>query len=164
MQAAQNLLRAAEAQGLTIAAAESCTGGLLAACLTEIPGASAVFERGFVTYSNAAKTQMLGVPAALIATEGAVSEAVALAMAQCTLAQTAVDLTVAITGVAGPGGGSVEKPVGLVHLAAARRAGALAHRPEAERVHQRALFGPISRGEIRERSVAAGLALLQGLL
>ncbi|MGE5545359.1 MAG: CinA family protein [Solirubrobacterales bacterium] len=126
--AAQGLLTAFEARRLTIATAESCTGGMVAAALTAIAGSSAVVERGFVTYSNAAKTEMLGVPAALIERHGAVSEEVARAMAAGALAHSRADVAVAITGIAGPGGGSEGKPVGLVHFAAAARTGAVLHR------------------------------------
>lgn len=105
-----------------VATAESCTGGLVAASLTEIAGSSSAVDRGFVTYSNAAKTELLGVPAALIDTHGAVSEAVALAMVAGALqAAPLADIAVSITGIAGPGGGSTEKPVGLVHFAVQRR-------------------------------------------
>src|SRR6266481_1109770 len=115
-EAARALLDLCRGKKLTIAAAESCTGGLLAATLTEIPGSSDVFDRGFVTYSDAAKTAMLGVPADLLATFGAVSRETAQAMANGALAQAGVDLAVAITGIAGPGGAMPGKPVGLVHF------------------------------------------------
>lgn len=108
---------------LTVATAESCTGGLVAAALTAIAGSSDVFERGFVTYSNEAKSEMLGVHPRVIDAHGAVSEVVARAMASGALAQSRAELSVAITGIAGPGGGSAGKPVGLVHFAAARRGG-----------------------------------------
>jgi nicotinamide-nucleotide amidase len=101
-------------RGWLLAAAESCTGGLIAAACTELAGSSNWFERGFVTYSNAAKTELLGVPAALIAQHGAVSEAVARAMAQGAVARSHAQVSVAVTGVAGPGGGSADKPVGTV--------------------------------------------------
>jgi nicotinamide-nucleotide amidase len=143
------------AKGLTIATAESCTGGLVASALTEISGSSAVVDRGFVTYSNAAKTAMLGVPAALIERVGAVSEEVARAMAEGAIAHSRADLAVAITGVAGPTGGSPEKPVGLVHFAAARRGGATVH------VERR--FGDIGRSEVRLASVAVALTMLRDL-
>jgi nicotinamide-nucleotide amidase len=120
---AEAILHRAREQGLTLATAESCTGGLVAAALTATPGSSDVVERGFVTYSNPAKTQMLGVPAELIEAEGAVSEQVARAMAEGALKASTAGATVAITGVAGPGGGSEAKPVGLVWLATARRDG-----------------------------------------
>src|ERR1700680_218288 len=120
---ARALLDLCRAKKLTIAAAESCTGGLLAATLTEIPGSSDVFDRGFVTYSNDAKTAMLGVPVDLLATFGAVSDETAQAMASSALERADVDLAVAITGIAGPGGAMPGKPVGLVHFAAASRGG-----------------------------------------
>ena len=121
---ARRVLAACETRGLRLATAESCTGGLVAACLTEIAGSSTVVDRGFVTYDNRAKEEMLGVPADLLARVGAVSEEVARAMAEGALARAPVDVAVAITGIAGPGGATPAKPVGLVHLAAARRGGA----------------------------------------
>ena len=138
---ARALLDICRAKTLTIAAAESCTGGLLAATLTEIPGSSAVFDRGFVTYSNDAKTAMLGVPADLLATFGAVSRETAQAMARGALALAGVDLAVAITGIAGPGGAMPGKPVGLVHFAAATRDG--------RSVHREKRFGKIGRRRVR---------------
>lgn len=125
--AASALLDACRAAGMTIATAESCTGGLVAGCLTEIAGSSDVFERGFVTYSNEAKTELLGVPAALIARHGAVSEEVAKAMAIGALARSRALMTISITGVAGPGGGTPAKPVGLVHFASAITGGTTVH-------------------------------------
>src|SRR5499427_4160717 len=122
---AHALLDLCRAKRLMIATAESCTGGLVAAMLTEIPGSSDVLERGFVTYSNAAKTAMLGVPADVIARFGAVSRETAGAMAQGALTHSPADLAVSITGIAGPGGGSPDKPVGLVHFAAAAGGGPL---------------------------------------
>ncbi|MEW5729437.1 MAG: CinA family protein [Pseudomonadota bacterium] len=121
--AARGLLDAFAARGLTVATAESCTGGLAMAALTAIPGSSAVVDRGFVTYSNLAKCEMLGVASDLIDRHGAVSEAVARAMAEGALIHSRADVVVAITGVAGPTGGTPDKPVGLVHFAAARRGG-----------------------------------------
>ncbi|BAE51352.1 CinA family protein [Paramagnetospirillum magneticum] len=118
---AAEVLRVAGQRGEHLATAESCTGGLVAAVLTAIAGSSSVMERGFVTYSNEAKTEMLGVPAALIAAHGAVSREVAQAMAEGALAHSRADAAVAITGIAGPGGGTADKPVGLVHFALARR-------------------------------------------
>lgn len=150
------MLARCRAQGLSLTAAESCTGGLIMAALTEIAGSSDVVDRGFVTYSNAAKTEMLDVPSALIARHGAVSEAVARAMVSGALAHSSADLAVAVTGVAGPGGGTADKPVGLVHIAAGRRGGPT--------VHRRCDFGDIGRGEVRLRSVAEALALLDSLL
>ena len=115
---------ALRARGWRLATAESCTGGLIAAACTSVAGSSDWFERGFVSYSNAAKQTMLGVDAGLIAAQGAVSEAVARAMAEGALASSDVDLTVAVTGIAGPGGAVPGKPVGTVWLAVARRDGA----------------------------------------
>lgn len=121
LQYASETIDACKKKGMKIATAESCTGGLIAAYLTEIAGASAVFERGFITYSNEAKTEMLGVDAALIKKYGAVSKEVAQAMATGALACSQADMVVAVTGIAGPDGGSEEKPVGTVYIAAARR-------------------------------------------
>ncbi|MEQ1706855.1 MAG: CinA family protein [Terricaulis sp.] len=151
-EAAAALLEQARARGLRIATAESCTGGLVAAALTAIPGSSDVVERGFVTYSNEAKTEMLGVPAELIARKGAVSMEVALAMAEGALRHARADVVVAVTGVAGPGGGSDAKPVGLVHIACARRGGA--------RLHEECRFGDVGRDGVREASVRVALALM----
>jgi nicotinamide-nucleotide amidase len=120
---AETVLDLCRRRGWKLATAESCTGGMVAAALTDIAGSSDVVERGFVTYSNAAKTELLGVPAPLIDRHGAVSEAVARAMAEGALARAPVELAVAVTGVAGPGGGSPAKPVGLVHFGAARKGG-----------------------------------------
>jgi nicotinamide-nucleotide amidase len=120
---AREVLTLARARGQTIATAESCTGGLVAAALTSIAGSSDVMDRGFVTYSNAAKTAMLGVPASLIAEVGAVSADVAAAMAEGALRASGASLAVSITGIAGPGGGSAAKPVGLVHFAIASNDG-----------------------------------------
>ena len=142
-------------RGLTIATAESCTGGLIAAVLTEIPGSSAVVDRGFVTYSNAAKTDLLGVPAALIDRLGAVSEGVARAMAEGALARSGADLAVAVTGIAGPDGGSAGKPVGLVHFAAARRGEEVRHA-----VH---VFAGLDRSGVRLATVRETLAMLKML-
>lgn len=118
---AEALLQAFRRARLMLATAESCTGGLIAALLTEVPGSSDVVERGFITYSNGAKCDLLGVPATLIGRYGAVSAEVAVAMASGALCNSAADVAVAVTGVAGPGGGTPSKPVGLVHLAAERR-------------------------------------------
>jgi nicotinamide-nucleotide amidase len=121
---AEQVLAACRAARLKLATAESCTGGLVAAVLTAIAGSSDVVERGFVTYSNAAKTELLGVPAELIRAEGAVSQAVAARMADGALAHSPADIAVSITGIAGPGGGSADKPVGLVWFGLARRGAA----------------------------------------
>lgn len=149
---AAGVLATCRARGLMLATAESCTGGLVAGALTDIAGSSDVVERGFVTYSNAAKVEMLGVPEAWIAEHGAVSELVARAMAEGAIARSRADVAVAVTGIAGPGGGSAGKPVGLVHFAAARRGAATLH------VERR--FGDLGRAEIRRRSVAQALELL----
>lgn len=152
--AASAALDAARAADLKIATAESCTGGLIAASLTEIPGSSDVFERGFVTYSNEAKTEMLGVPAGLIAEHRAVSEPVARAMAEGALAHSSADIAVAVTGIAGPGGGSAEKPVGLVFIGAARKG--------VSAVAERHVF-PGNRAEVRRAAVMRALAVLLSL-
>ena len=152
---ARSVLELARAKGLRIVTAESCTGGLVAACLTEIPGSSDVVERGFVVYSNEAKHELLGVPIRLIAAHGAVSPEVARAMAQGACERAPGSLAVAVTGIAGPGGGSVEKPVGLVHFAISSTNLLL------EEVHR---FGDIGRTNVRLRSVDAALALLRRAL
>jgi nicotinamide-nucleotide amidase len=153
--AAARVLDLCRARGLTVATAESCTGGLVAAALTEIAGSSDVVDRGFVTYSNAAKQDMLGVPVGILERHGAVSRETAEAMAKGALAHAPADLAVAITGIAGPGGGTTEKPVGLVHFAAAARDGRLIHRERR--------FGDVGRAEVRLRAVAEALAMLEGL-
>jgi len=153
---AEKLLESSRAQSLRIATAESCTGGLIAALLTEIPGSSDVFGRGFVTYSNQAKQDMLGVPAATLRQHGAVSEAVARLMAEGAVRNSTAQMSVAVTGVAGPGGGTDEKPVGLVHIAVAR-----AGEPT---IHRECRFGGIGRGEIRLKSVETALEMLQSLM
>jgi nicotinamide-nucleotide amidase len=153
--AAKHVLDLCRARGLTVATAESCTGGLVVAALTEIAGSSDVVECGFVTYSNQAKETMLGVPAETLERHGAVSAETASAMAAGALRNSQADLAVAITGIAGPGGGSKEKPVGLVHFAAASRDG--------KRLERRRLFGEIGRDRVREGSVAEALALLEEL-
>ncbi|HEY6705423.1 MAG TPA: CinA family protein [Xanthobacteraceae bacterium] len=152
---ARALLDLCRTRRLKIAAAESCTGGLLAATLTEIAGSSDVFERGLVTYSNEAKQTMLGVAPTTLATHGAVSRETAEAMAKGALAHAPVDLAVAITGIAGPGGGVPGKPVGLVHFAAASRAGRL--------IHRELRYGEIGRAQIRRASVIEALAILMDL-
>ena len=148
---ARKVVEAAVARGLMVAAAESCTGGLVAGALTAVAGSSAALDRGFVTYSNAAKSEMLGVPADLIEAHGAVSEAVARAMAEGALARSAAQVSVAVTGVAGPGGGSTDKPVGLVHFAAAGPGGL---------IHVERRFGDIGREAVRLESVRTALKLL----
>jgi nicotinamide-nucleotide amidase len=121
LELAHRLLATCEPRGWRLSTAESCTGGLIVACLTEIPGSSSVVERGYVTYDNRAKTEMLGVPSGLFEQVGAVSEKVARAMAEGALARAGADLAIAVTGIAGPAGATATKPVGLVHLAVARR-------------------------------------------
>lgn len=153
---AELVLADARAQKLRIATAESCTGGLIGGVLTEIPGGSDVFERGFIVYSNRAKSDMLGVPGDMIADMGAVSEAVARTMAEGAVANSNAHLAVAVTGVAGPGGGTALKPVGLVHIAACRENRSILH--EAHR------FGNVSRSEIRMKTVEAALELLRRLI
>jgi nicotinamide-nucleotide amidase len=152
-EAAARVLDACRSRRLKIVCAESCTGGLLAGALTEIPGSSDVFDRGFVVYSNAAKQQILGVAEAVIERHGAVSREAADAMAEGALGHSAADLAVAVTGIAGPGGGSTEKPVGLVHFAAAARDG--------RRIHREKRFGDIGRSAVRMRSVAEALAMIE---
>lgn len=153
--AARRVLDACRARGLTVATAESCTGGRVAGALTDIPGSSDVFDRGFVTYSNDAKSTMLGVSAAALNAHGAVSRAAAEAMAQGALARSLADLAVAITGIAGPGGATPDKPVGLVHFAAMARDGRLIHRERR--------FGDIGRAAVRRRSVEVALEMLEEL-
>jgi nicotinamide-nucleotide amidase len=153
---AAEFLSAARDKGELVAVAESCTAGLLAATLTAVPGCSDVFERGFVTYSNAAKSEMLGVPYWLIEKHGAVSEDVARAMAGGALTHSNASLAVAVTGIAGPDGGTPEKPVGLVHFAAGR--------PEGPMHHERVVFGDLGRAEVRRRSVERALSMLRSLV
>jgi nicotinamide-nucleotide amidase len=153
---AEVVLADARAQRLRIATAESCTGGLISALLTEIPRSSDVFDRGFVTYSNRAKQDMLDVPGDLIADQGAVSEAVSRMMAEGAVANSNAHMAVAVTGVAGPGGGTALKPVGLVHMAACREGRSILH--EAHR------FGDIGRSEVRIKTVEAALQLLHRLM
>jgi nicotinamide-nucleotide amidase len=150
---AATLLDAYREKGLKIATAESCTGGLVAALLTEISGSSSVVERGFVTYSNEAKIELIGVPAELIAAHGAVSEPVARAMAEGALAHSRADVAVGITGVAGPTGGTATKPVGLVHFGLARKGAAT--------IHLERRYGDLGRETVRHRAVEDALALLE---
>jgi nicotinamide-nucleotide amidase len=156
LERAAQLIAACRASGRTIATAESCTGGLIAATLAAVPGASAVLECGFVTYSNEAKADMLGVPPELIRQYGAVSKEVAIAMAEGALAHSRADVAVAITGIAGPDGGTPEKPVGLVHLAAARRGGVT--------VHEEKRFGDVGRHQIQSETVAAAFELIRQVI
>jgi nicotinamide-nucleotide amidase len=150
--AAQRIVEDFTARKLTIVTAESCTGGLVGGALTEIAGSSAVVLCGFITYSNEAKHRMLGVPRDTLQQFGAVSQQTALAMAQGALRNSDATIAVSITGIAGPGGGSADKPVGLVHFAAAKRGG--------KEIAREMRFGDIGRGAIREQSVLVALELL----
>ena len=153
--AAIALLDLCKSRKLMVATAESCTGGLVAGALTDIAGSSAVVDRGFVTYTNEAKEQMLGVPAQTLRAHGAVSRETAEAMTKGVLEHSPADLAVSITGIAGPGGGTTDKPVGLVHFAAALRGSRLIHRERR--------FGDIGRAEVRRLSVLEALAMLSEL-
>jgi nicotinamide-nucleotide amidase len=151
----RSLLDLCRSRRLTIATAESCTGGLVAGALTDIPGSSDVIDRGFVTYSNEAKRAMLGVEASTLQTFGAVSKETATQMAVGALERADVDLAVSITGIAGPGGATPGKPVGLVHFAVAARDGRILHREQR--------FGAIGRSSVRARSVVEALRMLMEL-
>ena len=151
----RSLLDLCRMRKLTIATAESCTGGLVAGALTEIPGSSDVIDRGFVTYSNDAKRAMLGVKATTLDSFGAVSKETATAMAVGAMERAGTDLAVAITGIAGPGGATPGKPVGLVHFAVAARDGRL--------IHRECRFGAIGRSAVRQRSVVEALRMLMEL-
>ena len=148
---AAEVLARCRAAGLMTVTVESCTGGLVAAALTEIAGSSAVVDRGFVTYTNEAKSELVGVTADVLAAHGAVSEPVARAMAEGGLAHSRADIAVAVTGIAGPGGGSDDKPVGLVHFGAARRGG--------ETVAEDHVF-PGDRSAVRLAAVRTALGLI----
>ena len=148
---AEEVLAGCRAAGVRLALAESCTGGLIAGCLTAIAGSSDVVERGFVTYSNEAKMELLGVPEDLLVAHGAVSEEVARAMAEGALARSRAQLSASVTGIAGPGGGTAEKPVGLVCMAAAGVGG--------ETLHERHVF-PGDREAVRLQAARAVLSLL----
>mgnify|MGYP001200801291 CR=1 FL=1 len=148
---AQEIVDKVGAEGLILAAAESCTGGMVAAAITDVPGASAVFDRGFVTYSNEAKKDLLGVRPETIARSGAVSQSVAREMARGALANSMADISIATTGIAGPGGGSERKPVGLVWFALATRAGLVRT--------ERRVFGSGDRNFVRLRATETALML-----
>lgn len=148
----RSLLDLCRMKKLKIATAESCTGGLVAAALTEVPGSSDVVDRGFITYSNESKHAMLGVEASKLETFGAVSKEVAIAMAFGALEHADVDLAVAVTGIAGPGGATPGKPVGLVHFAVAARDGRITHKEQR--------FGAVGRDNVRQQSVAEALKML----
>jgi nicotinamide-nucleotide amidase len=152
LQTARSIVTDFTARRLMVATAESCTGGLIVGALTEIPGSSAVVDRGFVTYTNTAKMEMLGVQDATLATFGAVSKETALQMAHGALFRSRADVAVAVTGIAGPGGGSADKPVGLVHLAAKTRSGVLLHREMR--------YGDIGRAEVRLATLRTALEML----
>lgn len=149
---AEDIIRDFTARGLMVSTAESCTGGLIAGALTEISGSSAVVDRGFVTYTNVAKMQMLGVQEETLARFGAVSEETARQMVHGAVFRSQADLAVAVTGVAGPSGGSAEKPVGLVHLAAKSRSGKL--------IHRKMLYGDIGRTDVRLATIRTALEML----
>jgi nicotinamide-nucleotide amidase len=155
-EAASEVLSLCGRHRFRLVTAESCTGGLIAAAFTTTSGASVIFDRGYVTYSNAAKIADIGVPAELIDQHGAVSEQVARAMAQSAIKAASVDIGLAVTGIAGPTGGTPQKPVGLVHIAVAHRDGKILHRE--------CRYGPIGRGEVRHLSAMATLALAKELL
>jgi nicotinamide-nucleotide amidase len=152
---ARALLQLCRSKQLRIATAESCTGGLVAAVLTEVPGSSDVFDRAFVTYSNAAKESMLGADAQMLALHGAVSRETAIAMATGALARAPVDLVVAITGIAGPQGETPTKPVGLVHFAALSRRG--------QALHNEQRYGNRGRALVRQACIAQSLTMLRQL-
>jgi len=160
MTQAGELLDWCRAQGFTVTAAESCTGGLLAAYLTHHGGASDVFERGYVTYSNESKIEILGVDQEMIEEHGAVSREVALAMAAGALWRSHASISAAITGIAGPGGGTEDKPVGLVHFAVAKRVSVSNDEMNFSAIHHVETFGDTGRAEIREESVATAMKLL----
>ena len=152
---AEAIIRDFTSAGLMVSTAESCTGGLIAGALTEISGSSSVVDRGFVTYTNTAKMEMLGVQEETLIRFGAVSEETARQMVHGALFRSRAAIAVAVTGVAGPGGGSVEKPVGLVHLAAKSRSGGL--------IHRKMLYGDIGRSEVRLATVRTALGMIQEL-
>ena len=149
---AKEIVERASRLGLKLATAESCTGGMVSTALTDIAGSSAVFDRGLVTYSNDAKVEMLGVDSELIVRDGAVSESVARAMAEGALAHSRADISIAITGIAGPGGGSPTKPVGLVHFASTRKGEATHH------IEKR--FGDLGRIEVRQAALLQALTMI----
>ncbi|WP_284758390.1 CinA family protein [Agrobacterium sp. fls2-241-TYG-188a] len=149
---AQKIVTDFTQRGHMLSTAESCTGGLIAGALTDISGSSAVVDRGFVTYTNDAKMEMLGVTAATLDAYGAVSRQTALQMAHGALFRSKAEFSVAVTGIAGPGGGTSEKPVGLVHLAAQRRSGRI--------IHRQMLYGDIGRDNVRLATVRTALEML----
>ena len=155
VEAAKQLLAICKRKNLLVATAESCTAGLVAGTLTEIPGVSSILDRGYVTYSNEAKHEMLGVSRDILKQHGAVSQQTAEAMARGVLGHSEVHLAVSVTGIAGPDGGSAEKPVGLVHFACATRSGKLTH------VEKR--YGDVGRAKVRKQSVLQAFKMLHEL-
>jgi nicotinamide-nucleotide amidase len=155
VEAARRLLDICKRKKLFVATAESCTAGLVAGTLTEVPGVSSMLDRSFITYSNDSKQQMLGVQAQTLDTYGAVSRETALEMAQGALARSPVDLAISVTGIAGPDGGSPEKPVGLVHFGAVSRGG--------QSVHSEQRYGDIGRAQVRKHSVLQAFRMLHDL-
>lgn len=155
VEAAKQLLAICKRKNLLIATAESCTAGLVAGTLTEIPGVSSILDRGYITYSNGAKHEMLGVSRDILKTHGAVSRETAEAMAHGVLGHARVHLAVSVTGIAGPDGGSAAKPVGLVHFAAATRSGKL--------IHAEKRYGNIGRANVRKQSVLQAFKMLHDL-
>ncbi len=153
---AKQVVEALRSRGLMLATAESCTGGMVAAAITDNAGSSDIFDRGFVTYSNKAKSEMLGVPAALIAERGAVSEAVARAMAEGALSNSHASIAIATTGIAGPGGGGDAKPVGLVHFSCARKDGRTQHAYE--------IFADADRAKVRRLATARALQMIMDMI
>ncbi len=165
IEAAGGLIDRLRAEGIMLVTAESCTGGLISAVLTSVSGSSDVVDRGLVTYSNQAKIDLLGVPEETLEQHGAVSKETAVAMAEGALAHTpAASISIAVTGIAGPGGGSPDKPVGLVHLAAAKKTASTA--PDAAPVilHREARYGDIGRNEVRMATVMTAFDMLTELL
>jgi len=149
---AAETIQALKAKGLTVATAESCTGGLIAGALTAVPGSSAVVYGGFITYANEAKISQIGVPYALLKQHGAVSEQVAIAMAEGALGTAGTHIAIAVTGVAGPDGGTADKPVGLVHFALAS---------DEETKHVRKVFPKLDRDAVRHATVVQALKMLR---
>lgn len=149
----RQLVALLRSKGQRVTTAESCTGGMVAAALTAVPGASDVFDCGFIVYANTTKRSLLGVPATRLDQHGAVSRAVAIAMAEGALKRAKATLSIAVTGIAGPGGGTLRKPVGLVHFACAR-----AGQPT---LHLKKQFGPLGRAKIRTQSVRVALSLVE---
>jgi len=153
---AKDVLEKCRDKKLHVATAESCTGGLIIGSLTEIAGSSDVVDRGFITYTNRAKMEMLDVPKETLKTAGAVSQETAIAMVLGAIKNSSANIAVSVTGIAGPGGGSVQKPVGLVHMAAIKRGGTALHQ-----VHK---FGDIGRDKVREAAVVAALYMLKAVI